>query len=277
LLALVAMLACFDDRLIATTQTIKTPMPKKNWLKADPYVQAHLAEHAAAAGKQDQLDELLADRLFLVSAESLGLLRVLHHATSEEAREAARVYQLVSHHMREESSGERAVYLEMAARQQGADKFADDVVGLRLQQPWNLAWAHWQAASLHRVIGKHDGDVSAVALAQVEGRPVIVSGGSDGTVRVWDLASGEPRYEPLTGHDSGVTAVAVGQLDGRPVIVSGGWDGTVRVWDLASGEPRYEPLTGHDSGVTCDGASQEAKKGRRGRNNRAGSMALLRP
>ncbi|MGH9277550.1 MAG: hypothetical protein ACRD12_05515, partial [Acidimicrobiales bacterium] len=67
----------------------------------------------------------------------------------------------------------------------------------------------------------------------VEGRAVAVSGGDDGTVRVWDLASGRPAGEPLTGHTDWVRAVAVGTVEGRAVAVSGGEDGTVRVWDLA--------------------------------------------
>ena len=56
-----------------------------------------------------------------------------------------------------------------------------------------------------------------------DGTPVIVSGGDDGTVRVWRLADGTPVGEPLTGHSGAVRAVAVGALpDGTPVIVSGG-------------------------------------------------------
>jgi WD40 repeat protein len=50
-------------------------------------------------------------------------------------------------------------------------------------------------------------------------------------VRVWDLASGKLRGEPLRGHEGGVTSVAAGTLDSRTVIVSGGRAGTVRVWD----------------------------------------------
>ena len=76
-----------------------------------------------------------------------------------------------------------------------------------------------------------------------DGTPVIVSGGGDGTVRVWRLADGTPVGEPLRGHDGVVYAVAAGALpDGTPVIVSGGRDGTVRVWRLADGTPVVPPL-----------------------------------
>ena len=60
-----------------------------------------------------------------------------------------------------------------------------------------------------------------------------VSGGSDGTVRVWDLDTGAPLHT-LAGHDGPVEAVAV-SADGRRAV-SGGDDGTVRVWDLANGK-----------------------------------------
>jgi WD40 repeat protein len=76
-----------------------------------------------------------------------------------------------------------------------------------------------------------------------DGTPVIVSGGEDGTVRVWRLADGASVGEPLTGHIGRVAAVAVGALpDGTPVIVSGGEDGTVRMWRTADGTPLVPPL-----------------------------------
>ena len=42
--------------------------------------------------------------------------------------------------------------------------------------------------------------VTAVAIGRAGGRDVIVSGGQDATVRVWDAVTGQPRGEPLTGH-----------------------------------------------------------------------------
>ena len=68
----------------------------------------------------------------------------------------------------------------------------------------------------------HAGTVYAVAAGALpDGIPVIISGGDDGTVRVWRMADGTPVGEPLTGHDGKVYAVAAGALpDGTPVIIS---------------------------------------------------------
>ena len=71
----------------------------------------------------------------------------------------------------------------------------------------------WDLESGEPVLGPltgHDGNVSAVAVAERHGRPVIVSGSYDRTVRVWDLESDEPVLGPLTGHNDNVSAVAVG-------------------------------------------------------------------
>jgi WD40 repeat protein len=91
--------------------------------------------------------------------------------------------------------------------------------------------------------------VNTVAAAELDGRPVIVSGGEDRTLRIWDLATGTPIGEPLTGHDGAVKAVAMGELESRPAIISGSSDGSLRVWDLATGTPVGEPLTGHSGHV----------------------------
>ena len=83
----------------------------------------------------------------------------------------------------------------------------------------------------------------AVATTQLDGRSVVVSGSGDGTVRVWDLATGQPLGLPLR-HGDQVFAVATAQLDGRPVVISGGGvDETLRMWDLATGQPVRSPFT----------------------------------
>ena len=100
------------------------------------------------------------------------------------------------------------------------------------------------ASIVERQLTGHTADVRAVAAAQVDGRPVVVSGSHDGTVRVWDLATGRPIGSLLTGHRRGVRGGdrAAGRA---PVVISGSDDKTVRVWDLATGRPVGSPFTGH--------------------------------
>jgi WD40 repeat protein len=76
--------------------------------------------------------------------------------------------------------------------------------------------------------------VFSLVTASLDGRPVVISGSDDQTVRVWDLVSGAAICEPLRDHDARVSAVATARLQGRPVIISGSHDHTVRVWDLAN-------------------------------------------
>ncbi|MGE3288388.1 MAG: serine/threonine-protein kinase [Pseudonocardia sp.] len=102
-----------------------------------------------------------------------------------------------------------------------------------------------------RTLTGHTRGVAAVTTAVLGGRPVVVSGSDDATVRVWDLVTGEPVGRPLTGHTDGVLAVAATELDGRAVVASGSSDRTVRLWDLASGGPLGEPLTGHTHYVSA--------------------------
>jgi WD40 repeat protein len=96
----------------------------------------------------------------------------------------------------------------------------------RCVRVWDLA-----AGSMLRELHV-DPQLNAAALAQVDGRPWAVCGHGDGTVRLWDLCTGEPISEPLAGHLGSVRWVATATLHERPVAVSTSIDGTVRVWDL---------------------------------------------
>jgi hypothetical protein len=75
---------------------------------------------------------------------------------------------------------------------------------------------------------------------------ILASGGQDGTVRTWDVQTGEQRAQ-LTGHTRPVTSVAFSP-DGT-ILASGSQDGTVRTWDTGTGDQRVQ-LTGHTGPVS---------------------------
>jgi len=77
----------------------------------------------------------------------------------------------------------------------------------------------------------HSGPVSSIALAAAG--ELVVSGGVDGTLRVWRVSTGSC-LRVMRGHSSGIMAVLVAGAANR--VVSASWDTTVRVWDLDSGE-----------------------------------------
>ena len=73
----------------------------------------------------------------------------------------------------------------------------------------------------------------------------IAAGNSDGTVRVWDAATGRPVGQPMTGHTGSVNSVAF-SLDGK-LIASGSSDQTVRLWNAAS-RPTSRPAADRPQG-----------------------------
>ena len=99
--------------------------------------------------------------------------------------------------------------------------------------------------ALRRVLAGHAGPVLAVAVAP-DGS-WLATGGSDGTARVWDSATGRQRTV-LKGHEGRVTAVAVAP-DGSWLATAGS-DGKARIWDPATGRQRTV-LKIHTSWVTA--------------------------
>jgi WD40 repeat protein len=82
----------------------------------------------------------------------------------------------------------------------------------------------------------------------------LATAGADGTVRIWDAASGA-LLRVLLGHDGALTSVAWSPKDPR-LLASGSLDRTVRLWDPSSGT-LITTLRGHDDGVRCLGFSPD--------------------
>ena len=97
--------------------------------------------------------------------------------------------------------------------------------------------------ALIRTLEGHTDGVRAVAV--VDGRRAV-SASDDGTLRVWNLESGQT-LKTLEGHTDGVNAVAV--VDGRRAV-SASSDGTLRVLDLESRQT-LKTLEGHTTRISA--------------------------
>ncbi|WP_189278591.1 WD40 repeat domain-containing protein, partial [Kitasatospora griseola] len=209
------------------------------WHHAADYLLRHTAQHAVDAGR---LDELLYDAGYLQHADPHTLADALSYARSDRGRLNAAVYRASwgVHHALPPAARRQLLALD-AARFRNTP-LQDELPG---DADWTVQWATGSqvSPSLVRTLTGHTSGVMAVAVTLLGDRPRAVTGGYDGSVRVWDVTAGTQVRE-LTGHTSGVMAVAVTLLGDRPHAVTGGGDGSVRVWDVTAGTQVRE-LTGH--------------------------------
>jgi WD40 repeat protein len=120
----------------------------------------------------------------------------------------------------------------------------DDTIQVR-----DLDWDQTQQES---VLAAHHRGVRALAVSAAD-RPIIVSGGVDRRLKVWDLSTGR-MLGRLGVHGDWVRALAVGTLPGiGPVAVSASGDGHVAVWDLTTMAAIGAPRKFHTEGVRAVG------------------------
>lgn len=100
-----------------------------------------------------------------------------------------------------------------------------------------------ESEALVRTLAGHTSSVWGVAVMP-DGRSAL-SASHDGTLKVWELASG-CELRTLAGHSSQVNSVAL-TPDGR-FAVSASDDATLKVWELSSGREVFS-LTGHADSV----------------------------
>jgi WD40 repeat protein len=232
----------------AVTEALLAAVPRtssgdRDWRSAHRYIRDHLPTHAARSG---HLDELLADPEFLLTAGPDQLLRELSRVRDPQARRSAAVYRGIVHELRTSDAGEGAALLELHARQQGHSTLADRVVALNADQPWSAPWVRGRPVHPHQVIGRHHGEVGAIAVAEIDGQIWVVTGDSKGTVGIWDLERGIPVGAPVAVPAGEISAVAVTHLPRTgPVVVFGGDAG---LWRLRLADRDLGPLV-TDTGV----------------------------
>ena len=230
---------------------------------ADPYLARALTGHLRDAGLNDELRAVLTDTAWIQARLSYGQMADLipnySHADEPLTRQVLRALRLSAVALTADPGQVRG---QLTGRLSGhpdpaVDAWARDLAS----HPGNGAWLAPLTPALtpttdplQQTLTGHDvfGPVWSVAVT-ADGK-TAVSGGQEGSVRVWDLAAGR-QQAAFTGQADVVWSVAV-TADGN-TAVSGGRDRTVEVWDLAAGR-QQAALTGHTDwvrsvAVTADG------------------------
>ena len=228
----------------------------------DGYLYQHLARHLRQAARIPELTALLLDLDWmtakLATGTISGLLTDYDTLPDDPAMRLVAGALRLSAHVLADHPGQLPSQLTGRLVGQPDPQLRDL---LQRTRSWPAApWLRPLTASLtppggplQRTLTGHDGPVRAVAIS-ADGRRAI-SGDDGGTVRVWDLDTGEP-LRTLADHHGRVFAVAI-SADGRRAV-SGGQDRTVRVWDLDTGHQQAE-LRGHDGSVDAVAISADGR------------------
>ncbi|MFY0616282.1 c-type cytochrome [Shimia sp.] len=96
---------------------------------------------------------------------------------------------------------------------------------------------HWDLTTgTSRVLGRHLGKVMSV-LVSPSGQHVV-SGSWDGTIGIWQLNGGDPRFIQVGANVNGLAFAQAGSL-----LFAGSSDGRIRLYDFASGALRAQFLS----------------------------------
>jgi WD40 repeat protein len=221
----------------------------------DGYFFQRMPFHLHMARMTEEVDRLLLDADWLIEKCKLVSLSAFqadlsYLSNQEDAFVLGRVFSQGSHIVRRWPEQLLAQLIARAPSQLSRKiRYGRKPIGLLPKRASLL-----RDLNLSHTLEAHTGRVNAVALTPDERRAVSAS--DDGTLKVWDVASGDP-VRTLEGHTLGVNAVAL-TPDGRRAV-SASDDGTLKVWDVASGA-LLRTLKGHTLGVNAVALTPDGRR-----------------
>ncbi|EXJ89518.1 F-box and WD-40 domain-containing protein CDC4 [Capronia epimyces CBS 606.96] len=181
------------------------------------------------------------------SAPNLTLSRQDHFSASPQSRKR----QSQSHY-----SHFRHKYMIEAAWRKGGESIIKHitpdqgvVTSLHLTDKYIVVAMDNAKIHVFNTVGEHQKTLKGHVMgvwAMVPWDDILVSGGCDRDVRVWDMSTGKSLHT-LRGHTSTVRCLKMSDAN---TAISGSRDTTLRIWDLTTGMCK-NVLVGHQASVRC--------------------------
>lgn len=266
------------ERTIARTLLGLVPQRggKPDWAaETRPYFRKHLGDHARAG---NLLGELLEQPGYLLMADVDALMAILRSEGRQINPDISSLYLRTVHMVRDRPAAEAASYLEMAGMQ--VERLKNWAARLRQEsyvRRWSTEWADWTPLSPHRVIETNSERIYDIQGTILNGRAAVLTGGLEGGLLVFDVASGKRIPLPLS--QGRILDLSVVQDDEAPLVAAlthdfGEHDSLLEVWNLKTCEQVCQPvktpgtrvvLVRHKRGLllaTWGHQNQERKAGR---------------
>ncbi|HEV2373673.1 MAG TPA: NB-ARC domain-containing protein [Streptosporangiaceae bacterium] len=221
--------------------------------QADQYLLDHLIEHLLGADRNVEAEDLASDlRWVAARLQAFGPAAPAADLSLTDTPRTRRLAAVLarSGHMLAPTEPAHAVVDVLCSRVSDDPEWGPQVSALQDWRSGPRLVNHWPLPDLpdpavRRVILVGDHQVNALAVAP-DGS-WLVTGSSDGMVRILDAATGQVRIA-FAGHRRAVNAVAV--APDANWLATCGWDKKMRIWDPATGKERAR--------ISCDDTSAVA-------------------
>ncbi|MGW3789221.1 WD40 repeat domain-containing protein [Micromonospora chokoriensis] len=213
---------------------------RRAWGGTDPYLRRHLTRRLRRSGS---LDELITDAEFLAHVEETNLPHLEAVATVDGFLATA-AYRATLPRLRALPPDQRRHLLAVEALRTGAGELAASARHHLATAPLRADWVGSIDPPAELTAAGGTDWVRAVTLAGDGHRDMVVVGGADGRVRVWDPVANQLLATLGQDGPAWINAAGLTTINDAPAVVTAGADGLLRLWDLRSLSAVGDPVEG---------------------------------